>query len=199
MSFLLERCDFKELTSDILSENQSFSCGNADLDDFFLNDATRYAQFLMGKSYCFCLNEKPTKIVCALTVSNDSIRIYDLPRSRRDYMRSLTRHEKILKRYPGVLLGRLGVNKDFFGRGIGSEAIDFLKGWFLSRSNKTGCRFLIVDAVNDARVISFYQKNGFIPLFSSEEQELLYTYGSKELELKTRLMYFDLLELSLNV
>ena len=94
MSFLLERCEFKELTSDILSKNQSFSCANADLDDFFLNDATRYAQFLMGKSYCFCLNETPTKIVCALTVSNDSIRIYDLPRSRRDYMRSLTRHEK---------------------------------------------------------------------------------------------------------
>ena len=30
-------------------------------------------------------NDDPTKIVCAFTVSNDSIRIYDLPRSRKFY------------------------------------------------------------------------------------------------------------------
>ena len=195
MSFLLEQCEFKELTEKVLSECHTFSCGNADLDDFFINDATRYAQFLMGKSYCFCLNENPTKIVCALTISNDSIRIYDLPRSRRDYMRSLTQHEKILRRYPGVLLGRLGVDINFMRMGIGSEAIDFLKGWFLSSGNKTGCRFIIVDAVNDSGVISFYQKNGFLPLFSSEEQESQYTFGNKDTNLSTRLMYFDLLEL----
>lgn len=67
----------------------------------------------MGKSYCFRKNDDPTKIVCAFTVSNDSIRIYDLPRSRKDYMKSLTHHEKPLRRYPGILIGRLGVNKDF--------------------------------------------------------------------------------------
>ena len=126
----------------------------------------------MGKSYCFCLNENPTKIVCALTISNDSIRIYDLPRSRRDYMRSLTRHEKILRRYPGVLLGRLGVDINFMRMGIGSEAIDFLKGWFLSSGNKTGCRFIIVDAVNDSGVISFYQKMVFCHFFLPKSKNL---------------------------
>lgn len=72
--------------------------------------------YLMGKSYCFRKNDDPTKIVCAFTVSNDSIRIYDLPRSRKDYMKSLTHHEKPLRRYPGILIGRLGVNKDFVER-----------------------------------------------------------------------------------
>ena len=147
MSFLIEHCTFFELTEDVLATCQPFSCGNADLDDFFLNDATRYAHFLMGKTYCFRLNSYPSKIVCALTVSNDSIRIYDLPRGRRDYMKSLTHHEKPLRRYPGVLIGRLGVSSEFAGRGIGSEALDFVKGWFYSCSNKTGCRFVIVDAV----------------------------------------------------
>ena len=47
------------------------------------------------------------------------------------------------------------------GGGIGSEALDFVKGWFYSSSNKTGCRFVIVDAVNDPQVLSFYEKNGF--------------------------------------
>ena len=197
MAYLVEQCSFCELTESVLAACQPFSCGNDDLDDFFRNDATRYAHFLMGKTYCFRQNSNPNKIVCAFTVSNDSIRIYDLPRSRRDYMKSLTHHEKPLRRYPGVLIGRLGVSSEFAGKGIGSETIDFIKGWFLSTTNKTGCRFVIVDAVNEQYVISFYQKNGFQPLFSSEEQEFAYTIGKKDIPVKldTRLMYFDLLKM----
>lgn len=197
MAYLVEQCGFCELTEGVLAACQPFSCGNDDLDDFFRNDATRYAHFLMGKTYCFRQNSNPNKIVCAFTVSNDSIRIYDLPRSRRDYMKSLTHHEKPLRRYPGVLIGRLGVSSEFAGKGIGSETLDFIKGWFLSTNNKTGCRFVIVDAVNEQYVISFYQKNGFQPLFSSEEQEFAYTIGKKDIPVKldTRLMYFDLLKM----
>lgn len=197
MAFLIEQCSFCELTEDIINSCQFFSCGNDDLDDFFHNDATRYSHFLMGKTYCFRLNKDSSIIVCAFTLSNDSIRIYDLPRSRKDYMKSLTRHEKPLRRYPGVLIGRLGVNNEFTRHGIGSEILDFIKGWFFSSNNKTGCRFVIVDAVNDPNVIAFYQKNGFQMLFSSEQQELAYTIGKKDVHvaLDTRLMYYDLLKM----
>ena len=41
--FLSSQCFFSELTDDLLSTCQPFSCGNEDLDDFFKNDATRYA------------------------------------------------------------------------------------------------------------------------------------------------------------
>ena len=192
MAFLSQECTFCELTDEILSACEPFTCGNDDLDDFFAHDATRYARFLMGKTYCFRLSEKPSKIVCALTVSNDSIRIYDLPRSRRDHMKRLTHHEK-----PGVLIERLGVASEFAGRGIGSETLDFIKGWFYSTENKTGCRFVIVDAVNEPKVLSFYERNGFVSLFSSEEQEFFYTGGKKgePVSLATRLLYFDLLSL----
>lgn len=75
--------------------------------------------------------------------------------------------------------------------------LDFVKGWFYSSDNKTGCRFVIVDAVNAPSVLSFYRKNAFTPLFSTEEQEFLYTGGKKGelVSLATRLMYFDLLGL----
>lgn len=112
-------------------------------------------------------------------------------------MKSLTHHEKPLRRYPGVLIGRLGVSSEFAGNGIGSEALDFVKGWFYSSSNKTGCRFVIVDAVNDPQVLSFYEKNDFRPLFPTEEQKFAYTMGKKDapIKLDTRLMYFDLLNM----
>ena len=167
------------------------------MDEFFQKDALDYTRYKMGKSYCFRMKDDIKTIVACFTVSNDSIRIYDLPSSRRDYMKSLTHHEKPLRRYLGVLIGRLGVSSEFAGKGVGSEALDFVKGWFYSSSNKTGCRFVIVDAVNDPQVLSFYEKNDFRSLFPTEEQEFAYTMGKKDtpVKLDTRLMYFDLLKL----
>lgn len=56
MAFLSDNCTFCELTQGLLDVCRPFSCGNDDLDDFFANDAVRYAKFLMGKTYCFRVN-----------------------------------------------------------------------------------------------------------------------------------------------
>ena len=69
-----------------------------------------------------------------------------------------------------------------------------IKSWFVV-SNKTGCRFLIVDAYNDRNTLNYYESN----LFSTENQEYLSSFREEETQgesLKTRLMYFDLIELT---
>lgn len=63
-----------------------------------------------------------------------------------------------MRRYPGVLIGRLGINTEFAHRGIGSELMEFIKSWFIDAGNKTGCRFLIVDAYNEEIPLGYYQK-----------------------------------------
>lgn len=205
MGFLMEKCILSELTEEIRIKCQPFSCGKVDMDEFFSVDYSDYSFYMMGKSYCFRLEDDMTQIVCAFTLSNDSVRINDLPRSRKDYMKSITHHEKPLRRYPGVLIGRLAVASDFANKGIGTEVINMIKLMFVDPENKTGCRFLIVDAVNSPKVLPFYEKNGFQYLFTSEKQEEIYTFPpkndedkrmrqSKPVSLETRLMYFDLLE-----
>ena len=47
------------------------------------------------------------------------------------------------------------------GMSIGSILLTFIKRYFTA-DNKTGCRFLTVDAY--AAAIPFYLKNGFVPL-----------------------------------
>jgi hypothetical protein len=42
----------------------------------------------------------------------------------------------------------------------------------------------------------YYKRNGFIELFSTEEQEKEYTNMSEERGLTTRLLYFDLIVLA---
>jgi len=137
MAFLKDNCILNVLTSDILSECYPFNCGDDDMDEFFRQDALDYTQFLMGKSYCFRLKDDVQTIVACFTVSNDSIRIYDLPSSRRNAMWKITRREKMLTRYPGVLIGRLAVATQFSGKGIGSEVLRFIRMWFLDEASSS--------------------------------------------------------------
>jgi ribosomal protein S18 acetylase RimI-like enzyme len=205
MSFVEEFCFHCPYTEEVAKECHEFHCGEADLDDFFSKDAFEYEEFRMGKSYCIRLNDEPKTIVAIYTVSSDSIRIFDLPRSRRDAMLKITHHRKRLKRYPGILIGRLGVNSEFAHQGIGSQVLDVIKLWFDSSVVKAGCRFLIVDALNKPNVLAFYRKNGFETLFTSEQQEDFYVNPPKDeeqrlmrlanpIKLETRLMFTDLLK-----
>ena len=203
---LLQDCTLHILTDDVLKECYPFSCGqNDDMDEFFRVDALEYARFRMGKSYCFRLISDPKQIVSCFTLSSDSIRIYDLPTSRKNRMWGITNREKMLSRYPGVLIGRLAVDEKFARQGVGSQLLLFIRQWIMEDDAKMANRLAIVDAVNKPEVLRFYEKNGFTPLFSSELQEDLYTKHPKdEAELKdreqnprhlaTRLMFCDLLD-----
>ena len=205
MAFLEENCVLDILTDGILTECHPFLCGDEDMDEFFQKDALDYTRYRMGKSYCFRMKDDTQTIVACFTVSNDSIRIYDLPSSRRNAMWSITNREKMLTRYPGVLVGRLAVASQFSGKGIGSEVLDFIRMWFLDESNKTGCRFAIVDAKNEPEILHFYEHNGFKTLFPREIDEDFYTKPPKDEDeredrmkhprkLRTRLMFSDLLD-----
>lgn len=195
MSFLRESCTFQVLNREILDNCEDFQCDNSDLNEFFLKDAVKYAFELLGKSYCFVHNDSPNKMVCAFSLSNDSIKLDLLPAARKNHIKKRFPYAKHFKSYPGVLIGRLGVNKEFQRMGIGKELIDFIKAWFIDKQNKTGCRFVIVDAYNDERAMNFYKKNGFDTIYSTENQERLST-GSNVKKLKTRLMFFDLMLLN---
>jgi len=100
-----------------------------------------------------------------------------------------------MRSYPAVLIGRFGVNIILLRSGVGCEVMDFIKSWFIEPKNKTGCRFLVVDAYNEEIPIKFYSKNGFSFLFNTEPQEKEYLNIPENIPLKTRLMYFDLIKI----
>ena len=47
MSYLRDNCQLLSLSEMILDNCGEFSCGNADLDDFFLNDSLKYKKELL--------------------------------------------------------------------------------------------------------------------------------------------------------
>jgi GNAT superfamily N-acetyltransferase len=193
MGFLQDNCDIFTHTDEMLQQSRSFSCGDKDLDDFFFHDSFKYERQLLTKSYCFRLRNDNSTIISVFSLSNSSIDARNLPNNRKRKLTENIPHEKSLSSYPAVLIGRLGVGKEFGGIGIGSELMDMIKSWMLDPINKTACRYLTVDAYNNERTLKFYEANGFKTIFSSDKQEKMYVGLPPEKELKTRLMYFDLI------
>ena len=192
MGFLLDNCKVFSHTGEMLQQSRPFSCGDKDLDDFFLYDAVKYDRQLLGKSYCYRLKSDNSVVVCFFTLSNSSVEARSLPNSRKKKLTEHIPHEKSLSSYPATLIGRLGVNEEFHGKNIGSELIEFIGKWMLDPVYKTACRYLTVDAYNTG-ILKFYEANGFKTLFSSDVQEKEHIGLPQEKELKTRLMYLDLM------
>ena len=197
---MLEQCDFMELTEEVLQQCKGFTCKGEDITEFFTQDYADYAYQLLGKSYCF-VKPDTSEIVCAFTVANSSVKVDSLPSNLRNKLNRKIPNAKRRPQYPAVLVGQLAVSDLFSGHHVGDELLDFIKSWFIDPLNKTGCRYVIVDAVNHPKVFEYYQRNGFKFLLSSDKEEWTFLHN-KGLEpatpvepMKTRLMYFDLIYL----
>jgi GNAT superfamily N-acetyltransferase len=155
-----------------------FSCGDSELDEFYAVDSVVGGRELLSVTYAF--EDGHGDVAAFFCVSNDAIKKRLLPRSSFKRLVRVVPHEKRYSSMPAVKIGRLGVSSEHRGAGVGTAVLDYLKTWF-TVGNKTGCRFLVVDAYNQPEAMSFYSRNGFEFLTSSDEREA------------TRIMYFDLI------
>lgn len=162
-------------------EIKVFDCGDEDLNDFLLNEASLYRNALLSVTYV--VEEKETKDVLAyFSLSNDKISISDFE-SRTEFNRFRKYkfvNEKRLRSYPAIKIGRLAISKVAQHQNIGTYLLEFIEEYFVT-DNKSGCRFVTVDAYVNA--IPFYIKNSYQFLNNDDEDK------------HTRLMYFDLASL----
>lgn len=155
-----------------------FTCGENDLDDFFLNDADLYADELLGKTYCWVTTEIPHRIVALFTLSNDSIKTRLISPNDKNRLQRNIVNPKRGRSYPAVLIGRLGVNLEYQGTSshVGRQLMAFIKDWFRHEDNKTGCRFIVVDAYNEEKILRYYERNGFVRKYSINSLVYWVTY-----------------------
>lgn len=156
----------------------SFDCGDEDLNSFILEEAAFYRKALLAVTYVV-EDSGSGKVLAYFSLANDKVSLSDFE-SKTEFNR-FRKHrfvnEKRLRSYPAGKLCRLAVDNAAKNLHIGSYLIGFIKSYFIA-DNKTGCRFLTVDAYADA--IPFYLKNGFIPLNEDDAGQV------------TRLLFFDL-------
>lgn len=181
-------------TKEVADYCDKFSCGDSDLDSFFSEDAFLYERELLGKSYCWINNTNQKKIVAIATLSYDGIKAFSLDKPSRNSFQRPIPQQKRHRSYPAVLIGRLGVNLKHQNQGnnFGSQLMDLLKLWFVDENNKAACRYINVDAYNSEPTLHFYAKNGFKPLYKTEQGEREAFNIPIHEPLKSRIFFFDL-------
>ena len=160
-----------------------FDCGDTDLNGFLFDDAKKYAKDLIAVTY---LIQDDTKTIAYFNYLNDKISHTDLDGSIEKFAARvgifLPTEKSHYKSYPAVKIGRLAVHLEHQnGGGYGRKIINFTKVFFTNK-NKTGCKFITVDAYRNS--LLFYEKMGFKYL------------SSKDKKSDTRLMYFNLERIS---
>lgn len=165
-----------------LSKNEkvtTFDCGDDDLNDFIINESILYRQARLAVSYVI-ENRLSHKVVGYFSLANDKISLSDFD-NKTEFNRFRKKkfvNDKRLRSYPAAKICRLGIDISMKGKSLGTFLLDFIKSYFVV-DNKTGCRFLTVDAY--AAAIPFYIKNNFLPLDTSIDSNT-----------PTQLMYYDL-------
>lgn len=159
----------------------AFDCHDEDLNDFILNEASLYRNALLSVTYVV-EDKESDEVLAYFSLANDKISISDFE-SKTDFNR-FRKHkfvnEKRLRSYPAIKIGRLAISKSAQHQSIGTYLLEFIEDYFIV-DNKSGCRFVTVDAYVDA--IPFYIKNNYQFLNNDDEDK------------RTRVMYFDLASL----
>ncbi len=153
----------------------SFDCGDDDLNEYFHVDAMLHKKELLTQTYCLGVRAMPNLVVALLDFCNDAVLL-------KKYSDAIDINIDERKRYPSlpaVKLTRFGVAKDFQRLSIGTHVLNMVKKFF-TIDNRTGCRFITVDAYNNPGVINFYEKNGFKRLTDKDKDK------------NTRSLFFDL-------
>ena len=159
-----------------------FDCGDSDLNGFLLEtdshiaNARHHTVELLAVTYLL-EDMEANRTIAYFSLLNDRIE-----RNITDdkEWKKLSKEIPNIKRrrsHPAVKLGRLAVSCEYQRHGWGERILNMLKIWF-THNNKTGCRYITVDALKSAR--KFYEKNGFHVLVTPDEDE------------ETILMYYDL-------
>ena len=159
-----------------------FDCGDADLNGFLLEEdssvsnARHHTDELLAVTYIIEDTES-NKTIAYFSLLNDKIERELTDNATWNRLSREIPNTKRRSSHPAVKIGRLAVSSEYQGQGWGEKIFSLLKQWF-THSNKTGCRFITVDAL--ATKVDFYKKHGFNILVTPQEND------------ETILMYYDL-------
>ena len=131
------------------SDLKGFDCGSEELNTFLKCFAHQNDKSRMGRTFVLMDNSVPAGFV---TLCSGSIDFNELPKNIK------------LPRYPipAIRIARLGVDKNYQGKGCGKELLSYSLEKIAFLANFIGVKFVVVDAKDSARL--FYEHFGFVSL-----------------------------------
>lgn len=143
---------FRVVPLDSTHDRTAFNSGSVPLDRYLREQASQDMRRRIAA--CFVAVTDEQRIAGYYTLASASLLLTDLP---SNISKKLPRYPSV----PTVRMGRLAVNQDFKGQGLGGALLaDALERAIRS---EIAAFALMVDA-KDSRAVDFYQHHGFIAL-----------------------------------
>jgi len=132
-------------------KRDQFDCGKEPLNNYIQRNVTKDVK--NGACTCFIIKGQGEEVIGYYTLSTESIPIEDAPTQFQ---------KKINYQYiPVILLGRLALDKQHFGKGLGKLLlVNALKRSLDVATNHIGAVAVIVDPI-DEEALQYYLKYGF--------------------------------------
>jgi GNAT superfamily N-acetyltransferase len=133
-------------------ERLRFNSGNASLDQYIRQQAGQDTRRDLARVWVAVGDENPARILGYFTLSATSV-------SREDFPNDLG---KRLPKYPipAALVGRLAVDREYAGIGLGRALLGSAIGMLLGVSRTMAFTVVVVDPI-DERAAAFYRRFGF--------------------------------------
>ncbi len=171
-----EKNDFSKYLIEPLEKKHNkneFNCGVDALDHYLKTQAGQDIRKNVAVTHVLTAKDSE-KILGYYTLSSIGIFPGDLP---DEVIKKLPRYPVL----PGVLIGRLAVDKDFHGKDFGLYLLmDALKR-SVAVSHQVGIVAIVVDAKNE-KAVAFYQHYGFITLPENKHRLFLPLSTIKQLD-----------------
>jgi GNAT superfamily N-acetyltransferase len=140
-------------------DRAAFSCGVPDLDNYLKTQASQDMRRKANAVFVMAAPDRPPRIVGFFTMCAYSLSQGVIPEVAR-------RH---IPRYPLVsatLIGRLAVDANYQGRGVGAILLYGALRKAYENTSIVGSSMIVVDAI-DERAAGFYEAHGFTRLTDS--------------------------------
>ena len=154
--------DLKKITfPKILDENTTianFTCNKKEIDQFIHEQAQNFQNQQLGITYLFSFESDLIGFatLCMGHVNKQKMLLED-------------RLQKSISSYPALLIGQLGVSVKYQNMGVGKYICNFCFSLAVRFSQRVGCRFLVVNALESA--VDFYENYGFTLAPDQEKQK----------------------------
>lgn len=151
----MSKANFRVFPLDEKLDRTTFSCGSEPLDRYFQQQVTQ--DIRRRVTACFVALTSEQIVAGYYTLASTSVPLTGLP---ANIAKKLPRYPLV----PAVRMGRLAVDKNFKGHGLGGALLaDALQRAFVS---DIAAYAMLVDAKDD-EAAAFYQHHGFISLSDS--------------------------------
>lgn len=133
-------------------DRDGFDCGEPSLNQFLKTYANQFSERGFGVTWVAVEHEAPRRIIGYYTLSMSAVTPEEMA----------TRRIR-LSRIPVVLLGRLAIDRQVQGRGLGTTLLMHALYVAVQLSTRIGAHAVVVDPL-DARAADFYRQFDFQPM-----------------------------------